>query len=107
MRYQVENFVSSVFVRVEKQFQTDPLSYQRCFHFIEMLGTFGPLSEEWAKKRDYCKWKAAFLKLCSEKGIEVEPGNPSLDPKNIEMLEVETKKELQRKAVEELQKVGK
>jgi len=53
-KYQVENFILSVFAKVDKDERTaekitkqHAVDFNRCGHFIALLTCFGPLDAEW------------------------------------------------------------
>jgi vacuolar protein sorting-associated protein VTA1 len=82
-RYQIENFVLSVFAKIDKDERTcetvskvNALDFKRCSDFINLLSLFGPMEAEWTEREKYCKYKAATILKCLKNG-EVPPrGNP-------------------------------
>ena len=72
-RYQVENFVTSVFTKIEKEERTCEtitkqvaVDFNRCSHFIMLLSTFGDEcyddpENKWEDKRKYCVYKAGNI----------------------------------------------
>ena len=90
--YIVEEFVLSIFVRVEKEertcdeiTKTQAMDFNRTSHFIELLTMFHELTEEWLERckyflitttEKYCKWKAANIMKCLKEGKVPERGNP-------------------------------
>ena len=80
---QVENFVISVFAKIDKEDRTDEtitknhaLSFKRCSDFIQILTMFGPLEPEWQERAKYCNFKAGIILKCLKSGEEPPRGNP-------------------------------
>ena len=53
-KYQVENFVMSIFAKTDKEERTcetvgkkNALDFKRCSDFIGLMTQFGPLEQEW------------------------------------------------------------
>lgn len=79
----MENFVLSVFAKIDKEDRTDPtitknhaLSFKRCGDFIQVLSLFGQLEPEWAERAKYCNFKAGIILKCLKNGEEPPRGNP-------------------------------
>jgi vacuolar protein sorting-associated protein VTA1 len=79
----VENFILSVFAKIDKEDRTDEqitknhaLSFKRCADFIQILTMFGPIPEEWAERLKYCNFKAGIILKCLKTGEEPPRGNP-------------------------------
>ena len=68
-KYQVENFVLSVFAKTDKEERTceevtkkNAIDFKRCADFIQLLTLFNSeLDEEWAERDKYCKYKAGTI----------------------------------------------
>ena len=68
-KYQVENFILSVFAKTDKDERTceevtkkNAMDFKRCSDFIQLLTLFNPeLDSEWAEKDKYCKYKAGTI----------------------------------------------
>lgn len=82
-KYQVENFVLSVFAKVDKEERTCEqvtkkiaLDFKRCGDFIVLLGMFGELEPEWEERKKYCIYKAATIVKALKSGEEPPRGNP-------------------------------
>jgi vacuolar protein sorting-associated protein VTA1 len=79
----VENFLFSVFAKIDKEDRTDPLitkvhalGFKRCADFIQILTMFNPLEQEWQERAKFCNFKAGIILKCLKNG-EVPPrGNP-------------------------------
>ena len=79
----MENFVLSVFAKIDKEDRTDAtitknhaLSFKRCGDFIQILTLFGPMEPEWAERGKYCNFKAGIILKCLKNGEEPPRGNP-------------------------------
>lgn len=82
-RYQVENFVLSVFAKVDKDERTcekvtknNAIDFKRCGDFISMMTIFGELEPEWQERERFCKYKAGTILKCLKNGEEPPRGNP-------------------------------
>jgi len=80
----VENFILSVFARAdtderqcEKVGKEQAIAFRRAAHFIEVLNIWGPLTEEWLKRRKFCIYKAGVIMQCMKAGTEAPRGNPN------------------------------
>lgn len=86
---QVENFIFSVFAKIDKEDRTDPvitknhaLSFKRCGDFIQILALFSTPSQlepEWQEKVKYCNFKAGIILKCLKNGEEPPRGNPFVE----------------------------
>jgi vacuolar protein sorting-associated protein VTA1 len=79
----VENFILSVFAKIDKEERSDPqitknhaLSFKRCSDFIQILTMFGALEDVWQERGKYCNYKAATILKCIKEGTEPQRGNP-------------------------------
>jgi hypothetical protein len=82
-KYQVENFVLSVFAKVdkderncEKVTKSNAMDFKRCADFIVMMSVFGPCEPEWTEREKFCKYKAGTILKCIKAGEEPPRGNP-------------------------------
>ena len=83
-KYQVENFILSVFAKTDKEERTcdkitkkNAMDFKRCADFIQLLTLFTPeLEPEWAEKDKYCKYKAGTILKALKNGEEPPRGNP-------------------------------
>lgn len=80
----VENFVLSVFARTDKEERTietitkmQAVNFRRAAHFIDVLSIWGPLNEDWVKRRKYCMFKAGDILKCIKAGTQPVRGNPN------------------------------
>lgn len=80
---QVENFLLSVFAKIDKEDRTDAtitknhaLSFKRCADFIQILSLFGAMEPEWQERAKYCNFKAGIILKCLKTGEEPPRGNP-------------------------------
>lgn len=80
---QVENFILSVFAKVDKEERTcekvtkqTAIDFKRCADFIQILSIFGPMETEWQEREKYCKFKAGNILKCLKAGEEPPRGNP-------------------------------
>ena len=80
---QVENFILSIFAKIDKEDRTDEhitknhaLSFKRCSDFIQILTMFGELEPEWAERAKYCNFKAGIILKALKNGEEPPRGNP-------------------------------
>jgi vacuolar protein sorting-associated protein VTA1 len=67
-KYAVENFILSVFAKLDKEERTCEqvtkemaINFKKCGDFIALLHLFGEVEPEWAEKEKYCKYKAATI----------------------------------------------
>lgn len=69
-RYVVENFVTSVFTKIDKEERTCEtitkkiaIDFNSCSHFVMLLSSFGDecYDDGWEEKRKYCAFKAANI----------------------------------------------
>lgn len=88
-KYEVENFILSVFAKTDKEERTcetitkkNALDFKRCGDFIELLTLFGELEPEWKEREKYCKYKAATILKCLKNGEEPPRGNPFAKEEN-------------------------
>lgn len=80
----VENFLFSVFAKIDKEDRTDPtitknhaLSFKRCGDFIQILTLLSnPMEPEWQERAKYCNFKAGIILKCLKTGEEPPRGNP-------------------------------
>lgn len=84
-RYVVENFVTSVFTKVEKEERTCEtitkkvaMDFNSCSHFIMLLSSFGDecYDDGWEEKRKYCVYKAGNILKSLKQGVQPARGNP-------------------------------
>ena len=80
----MDNFVLSYFARadtdertVEKVTKANAAAFRRAGHFIDVLTIWGPLEEEWAKRRKYAMFKAGDILKALKAGVEPTRGNPN------------------------------
>mmetsp|Transcript_14949 Transcript_14949/g.10850 ORF Transcript_14949/g.10850 Transcript_14949/m.10850 type:complete len:159 (-) Transcript_14949:494-970(-) len=80
---QIENFVLSVFAKIDKEERTaekitkvHAMDFKRCGDFIALLTSFGELSSEWKEREKYCKYKAGTILKALKNGEEPPRGNP-------------------------------
>lgn len=80
---QVENFIMSMFAKIDKEDRTDAqitknhaLSFKRCADFIQILSLFGDMEPEWKERVKYCNFKAGIILKCLKTGEEPPRGNP-------------------------------
>ena len=67
-KYAVENFVLSVFAKIDKEERTVEtitkdiaVNFKKCGDFISLLSLFGEMESEWIEREKYCKYKAATI----------------------------------------------
>ena len=79
----VENFIMSMFAKIDKEDRTDPqitknhaLSFKRCGDFVQILSLFGEMEPEWRERGKYCNFKAGIILKCLKNGEEPPRGNP-------------------------------
>lgn len=89
----VENFVLSIFARTDKDERTcekvtknNAIAFRRAAHFMDVLTIWGPLDEDWSKRRKYCMFKAGDILKCIKAGTEPVRGNPN-DPNDADPLQ--------------------
>ena len=80
---QVENFLLSVFAKIDKEERTceritknHAVDFKKCSDFIQILSIFGPIEAEWLERDKYCKYKAGNILKCLKSGEEPKRGNP-------------------------------
>ena len=80
---QVDNFLLSMFAKIDKEERTAPqitknhaVDFKRCADFIAILSMFGPVDPEWQEREKYCKFKAGIILKCLKTGEEPPRGNP-------------------------------
>lgn len=79
----VENFMLSVFAKIDKEERTaekitkqHAIDFKKCSDLIAVLGMFGPMESEWQEREKYCKFKAGIILKCLKNGEEPPRGNP-------------------------------
>jgi Vta1 like len=72
---QVENFVLSVFAKVDKDERTcetitkqNAMDFKRCSDFIGLLNLLGEMDPDWKEREKYCKYKAGTILKCIKNG---------------------------------------
>lgn len=80
----IENFILSVFARADNDERTcekvgkeQAIAFKRSAHFIEVLTIWGPLSEEWSKRKKFSLFKAHQIVQAMKTGVEAPRGNPN------------------------------
>lgn len=98
LKYNVENFILSVFAQVDKDERTcetitkkNAIDFKRAGDFIMLLSLFGEMEEEWMKRKKYCTYKAGTIMKALKAGETPVRGNP-FEPEPEQKPEVEEEK---------------
>lgn len=99
LKYNVENFILSVFAQVDKEARTcetitkkNAIDFKRAGDFITLLTLFGQMEEEWVKRKKYCTYKAGTIMKALKAGETPVRGNP-FEPEPEKPIEEEKKEE--------------